>query len=126
MPHVLIVAQEPSLADALARILSPNFTVTLAKTSVDALEQLATGTAFDVVLCELDMPWINGAELLSRARALLPDAGARFVFMRADGTQAPSAAHEQLAAMSDVPLESPLDVAALWLGEPSHPSIAID
>jgi CheY-like chemotaxis protein len=126
MPNVLIVAYEPSLADVLARILSSDFTVTLARTSADALEHLASGTAFDVVLCELDMPGINGAELFERTRTLLPDASARFVFMRSDGTQAPSPAHAQLEAMSDAPLESPLDVTALWLGGPAHPSIAID
>lgn len=125
MPQVLIVAHEPSLADALERILSNDFTVTLATTSADALERLATMPPFDVVLCEVDMPDMTGAELLERAQSLLPDAPSRFLFMTG-GPGAPGRAQAMLEALTNSPVEnagegvSAVDVTDLFSGVASH------
>ena len=119
MPQVLIVAHEPSLADALERILSTEFSVTLARTSLDALECLAASPPFDVVLCEVDLPDMTGAELLERAQSFLPDAASRFLFMTGRAS-ARGRAHEILEALAHSPMENPpeniLDVACLWSG----------
>lgn len=119
MSQVLIVAHEPSLADALERILSTEFSVTLARTSLDALDCLAASPPFDVVLCEVELPDMTGAELLERAQSFLPDAASRFLFMtgRASGR---GRAHEILGALAHSPMDDPpknaLDVASLWSG----------
>jgi CheY-like chemotaxis protein len=119
MPHVLIVAHEPSLADALERTLSSEYSVTLARTSVDALHRLAASPPFDVVLCEVDMPDMTGAELLERALSFLPDAGSRFLFMNGRAT-ARGRALEILEGLANSLLEAPpggvIDVASLWSG----------
>jgi CheY-like chemotaxis protein len=118
MPQVLIVAHEPPLADALERILSPEFSVALARTSVEALDSLAA-SPFDVVLCEVDLPDMTGAELLERAQSFLPDAASRFLFMTGRAS-ARGRAEEILEALANSPLENApenaLDVASLWSG----------
>ena len=43
----------------------------------EALELLQTGLHFDVVLVDMDMPDMNGAELARQIRAALPEAGRR-------------------------------------------------
>jgi CheY-like chemotaxis protein len=119
MPHVLIVVHEPSLADALERILSNDYSVSLARTAVDALDRLAASPPVDVVLCEVDMPDMTGAELLERAQSFLPDAGSRFLFMSGRAT-ARGRAQEILEALANSPLETApvgvIDVASLWSG----------
>lgn len=76
--HILIVEDESDVRDALqAQLLTEGYQVTEARSGSDALE-LVSQQAFDVVLTDVQMPGLNGIELLKRI-APLPSAPATIV-----------------------------------------------
>jgi two-component system, NtrC family, sensor kinase len=107
--RILVVDDEPLLGQTLSFMLEENHDVVVARGGADALEQLARDPRFDLVLCDLDMPGINGGSLhqalASRHPALLP----RFVLMTG-GACAPWA-ETFLAGYSGARLEKPFTVA---------------
>ncbi len=76
--HILIVEDESDVRDALqAQLLTEGYQVTEARSGSDALELVAQ-QSFDVVLTDVQMPGLNGIELLKRI-APLPSAPATIV-----------------------------------------------
>ncbi|GAB7017799.1 response regulator transcription factor [Halostagnicola bangensis] len=65
--NVLVVDDEPRLADLFAAWLEPNWNVTTAYNGEQALEQVTEST--DVVLLDRRMPGLSGDEVLSLLRA---------------------------------------------------------
>lgn len=66
--RILFVDDDPILrAFAQVNLASPRTTVDLAENGADALEQLSA-CAYDLVLLDLEMPGIDGFEVLSRIR----------------------------------------------------------
>lgn len=72
-PRVLCVDDEPQITSALALHLQRFFDVTTAESGEDGLIALAKGPPFSVVLSDMRMPGMNGAEFLSEVRARSPD-----------------------------------------------------
>lgn len=108
--RVLVVDDDPLVRRALRRILSAHELVE-AESGRSALERLAEDDAYDLILCDLMMPDLTGADVydeLSRERAELLD---RFVFMTGGAfTERP----RELIGHVDTPvLEKPFDVAAI-------------
>ena len=79
--RVLVVGSEPPFAEALRRSLSDELEVRIAVDARRALASMMAGDAYDLVLCQLRMPGMNGDELRDRVRATLPALAARFVFI---------------------------------------------
>jgi DNA-binding NtrC family response regulator len=76
--HILIVEDESDVRDALqAQLLMEGYQVVEARSGSDALELVAQ-QSFDVVLTDVQMPGLNGIELLKRI-APLPSAPATIV-----------------------------------------------
>ena len=76
--HILIVEDESDVRDALqAQLLMEGYQVVEARSGSDALELVAQ-QSFDVVLTDVQMPGLNGIELLKRI-AHLPSAPATIV-----------------------------------------------
>ena len=72
--RILIVDDSPDHANSLASLLVPRgHTVQIAYSSVAALEQAAIYQA-DVVLLDIGLPDMDGFELATRLRELLPSA----------------------------------------------------
>jgi two-component system cell cycle sensor histidine kinase/response regulator CckA len=61
--HVLIVDDEPQLAWAIKRLLDPEHEVVAVTHGREALDRMAAGQRFDVIVCDLTMPYMNGEEL---------------------------------------------------------------
>jgi PAS domain S-box-containing protein len=78
--RVLIVDDEGSISRALQRVLDGH-EVVVAEDGAAALARLASDSDFDVVLCDLMMPRLPGAELYARACELRPELSQRFLFM---------------------------------------------
>jgi CheY-like chemotaxis protein/anti-sigma regulatory factor (Ser/Thr protein kinase) len=78
--RVLIVDDEGSISRALQRVLDGH-EVVVAEDGAAALARLAADSDFDVVLCDLMMPRLPGAELYARACELRPELSQRFLFM---------------------------------------------
>lgn len=75
MIRVLFVDDEPQVLDDLRRMLRSyrrEWTMEFCDGPEQALNTLAT-TPFDVIVTDLQMPGMDGAELLSRVRDLYPD-----------------------------------------------------
>lgn len=82
MPRVLVVDDEPFVLAVLTKLLALDGYEVLALASPgDALSQL-TQESFLAVVCDLEMPGINGLHLLEAARLAQPHT--RLVLLTAD------------------------------------------
>lgn len=78
--RILVVDDEPLLANAVRRSLSEH-QVTTAGGAEEAWQHLADGCAYDLILCDLAMPEVNGAEFYRRLGERWPQVQQRVVFM---------------------------------------------
>lgn len=62
-PRLLIVDDEELLLLGYARALSKQFQVETARSAAEALDKLAHGRRFDLVLCDLGLADMDGADL---------------------------------------------------------------
>ena len=78
--RILVVDDEPSVGAVLARVLRDR-DVTVVSRAADALDLLAAGRHFDLVLSDLMMPELSGMDLYDEVRRRFPAVASRFVFM---------------------------------------------
>ena len=110
--RVLIVDDEAPLAAMLGRMLEDDFELEIASSAQKALELLRAGAApFDIVLCDLMMPQMNGMDFYRTVSGSLPALADRFIFMTG-GAFTPWAA-EFLASSRRPCLEKPFDYRTL-------------
>jgi len=110
-PRVLVVDDESLVAESLRLVLSDEFSVTAITDPEIALAGIVGGESFDVILCDVMMPVLNGVELRNRIEAVSPDQAARIVFITG-GIVRP----DVRALLERVPnawLEKPLDIEGL-------------
>ncbi len=79
--RILVVDDEPRLADSYQRLLQPEYEVTTSTSGRAALELLRSGARFDAVLCDLMMPEMTGMELHAAVSATAPPMAARMIFV---------------------------------------------
>lgn len=80
--HILLVDDETSVLFALRLLLEAmNFTVTDFSSAADALKSLERGARFDLFLCDLKMPQVNGFDALKRSKEINPELS--FILMSA-------------------------------------------
>lgn len=72
-PRILLVDDEPNLLAGLRRHLAASFDVTVADSGATALGLMATALAYDVIVSDMRMPNMNGAQFLQAARLAAPD-----------------------------------------------------
>jgi PAS domain S-box-containing protein len=109
--RVLVIDDEPTLATMIRRVLSRDCDVDLASDAREGLSRLESGTAYDVVLCDLMMPDVTGMDLYADVAARHPGLERRFIFMTG-GAFTPRAT-EFLAQVPNRRLEKPFETAAL-------------
>jgi CheY-like chemotaxis protein len=75
VPTVLLVVDDDPNSSALQRvILEPaGYQVLLASSGPDAIALLEAGTAIDLLIADLSMPGMDGAEMVRRIRTTRPD-----------------------------------------------------
>ncbi len=89
--RVLVVDDDPAVLGGLQRILGREHEVVASSDPRQALELLVAGEDFDLVLCDLAMPHLDGEALFGRAQMVRPELSDRFVFLSGatqPGTQA--------------------------------------
>ncbi len=64
--RILLIDDEPAILRALSRSLAPH-AVETASSGFEALEKLERSPDFDLILCDLSMPRMNGAQVFSHA-----------------------------------------------------------
>jgi signal transduction histidine kinase len=107
--RVLVVDDEPLVAAALRRML-PAHDVVTAASGHEALDRVAGGEAYDVVICDVLMPEMTGPELREELARRGFDVARRMVFVT--GAAAPGTDPCVTLAPSPV-LAKPFDAAAL-------------
>ena len=108
---VLVVDDEEPLAQAIRRSLAPDHDVTVVYGGNDALELIARGNRYDVILCDLMMPQVTGMALYSAVGERDPAQAARIIFVTG-GAFTPSA-REFLDRVPNRRLEKPFDLEDL-------------
>ncbi len=81
--RVVIVEDEPALAEAMARQLEGRFEVAIARDAAGALRALEARD-FDRILCDVGLPDTPGTTLFDRVIDHRPDLATRFVFVTGD------------------------------------------
>lgn len=74
IPRILCVDDDLRLLEGLRRVLQLDYDVVLESDPLVALRRLENEADFQVVLCDMRMPRIDGTQFLSRARQILPAA----------------------------------------------------
>ncbi len=109
--RVLVIDDDVLVAESLRRVLSDEFTVAAVTLPQEALEQLAGGDSYDVILCDVMMPIMNGIELRERVEAVAPEQAARMVFITG-GILVPRV-RALLESVPNAWLEKPIDLEGL-------------
>jgi CheY-like chemotaxis protein len=104
-PRILVVDDEPLLGETLGFILEDRYDVVVVSGGAAALSELARDASFDLVLCDLDMPGVNGRAVYERVTNEHPALAPRFVLMTG-GAFAPWA-EEFLSHYRGAQLEKP-------------------
>jgi len=108
---ILVVDDQPLVLSAIERVLGGEQALTCSGTAREALELIERGTCFDLILCDLMMPDMNGVDLHRELLARHPDQARRMVFLTG-GAFTP----ETLEFIRSVPnrrAEKPFDPSAL-------------
>jgi CheY-like chemotaxis protein len=111
-PRVLVVDDEPALAQVIVRLLQEDCHVDVAVGARDGLDRIVRAeTPYDVILCDLMMPDMTGMDLFAEVARRGMGQQENFVFMTG-GAFTPRAS-EFLAAIKNRCLEKPFDRATL-------------
>jgi len=79
--RILVIDDELSVVDSIKRVLGRDHDVTATVRAADALESLARGDDYDLILCDVMMPELGGLELYAQFAETRPDVLPRLVFM---------------------------------------------
>jgi PAS domain S-box-containing protein len=79
--RVLVIDDEPMLCSAVERILRPHHDVVLTTLAAEALPRLEAGERFDLILCDLMMPRMNGMDFHAALQRLRPELTGRVIFL---------------------------------------------
>ncbi len=109
--RVLIVDDEPLLAQSLRLVLSDEFDVTATTDPVEALGWLTSVDWYDVILCDVMMPTMTGVNLRERVHKRSPEQAARIILVTG-GIVMPSV-QKMLESVPGVVLTKPFDLPAL-------------
>jgi response regulator RpfG family c-di-GMP phosphodiesterase len=71
--RILFVDDEPHVLDGYKRILHQDFQVTTTGSGEDAIAEIEKTGSFQVVVSDMQMPGMNGIQLLSRVRQMAPN-----------------------------------------------------
>jgi signal transduction histidine kinase len=109
--RVLLVEDEPTVAASIERLMRPAHDVTVVHGGADALRRLEADPRYDVILCDVMMPDLDGPALHERVSARWPELARRMVFM--SGGAFTERSRSFLARTSNPSVSKPVDVALL-------------
>jgi CheY-like chemotaxis protein len=83
--RILILDDEAAITRALSRLLRARHDVEVANDARRALAMLEGGASFDLLLCDLEMPGMNGVDFVEALARSRPELRDRVVFMSGGG-----------------------------------------
>lgn len=78
---ILAIDDDPVVLALIARVLKSDYQVAAVTSATDALQRLARGEHYDLVLCDLMMEGMDGVQLYQEVGRLYPDLQERMVFL---------------------------------------------
>ena len=108
---ILIVDDQPTLAKAIRRMLADH-DVTTVLGAREALDKIAAGDRYDVILCDVMMPELSGMDLYTALTKSAPDQVEKMVFMT--GGAFTKQAADFFERVANPTIEKPFDRAALF------------
>lgn len=109
--RILVIDDEPAIGRLLARVLGGEHDVCVETDGAVGLARLRGGQVFDVVLCDLMMPGVRGAQVHAEIGRIVPELLPRVVIMTGGALDDPGRAF--LAALGTPTLRKPFDVNAV-------------
>jgi signal transduction histidine kinase len=110
--RILVVDDEPIVCFSLERLLSKEGSVLAVTTAKEALATIVSGERFDVILCDLMLPEMDGPALYDEVKKVDPSQAARMVFVT--GGVFTARARDFLASVKNPRLGKPFDIEALF------------
>ncbi|HWO14419.1 MAG TPA: response regulator [Polyangiaceae bacterium] len=108
---ILMVDDEPVILSILSRALGSSHDCVSTTRATDALERLRAGERFDLILCDLMMPGMDGRQLFDEVARLDAEQARRVMFL--SGGAFTPALQAFLAGVPNERISKPFDVAAL-------------
>ncbi|MEO8182953.1 MAG: response regulator [Deltaproteobacteria bacterium] len=105
--RILVVDDDPMLRAAIERMLSAEHEVLGLASARTAIERVCRGERFDLILCDLMMPDVTGADLHAELLQRAPEQAEKIVFMT--GGAFTSGARAFLDRVANSRLEKPFD-----------------
>jgi CheY-like chemotaxis protein len=121
--RILLIDDERSYLRLVKALLEPYHDVEIAGDGVEAFALLEAGERFDLLLCDVTMPRLDGPGLYERVRALDASLTSRFVFVTG-GAFTPRTV-EFLKGVANPQIQKPFDPPTLltklqeWLRAPA-------
>ena len=79
--RILVVDDEPMLAETMRRALSANHDVVALTSARAAMDLLSSNERFDIFFCDLMMPEMTGMELYARVLEAMPEQAGKMIFL---------------------------------------------
>jgi CheY-like chemotaxis protein len=108
---ILVVDNEAPIFDVVVRVLGDAHKITHFSDGATACDAVRGGERFDVIVCDVLMPGMDGPACYETIRALAPDQARRFVFVT--GAACLPEVRAFLETVSVPVLEKPFSSAAL-------------
>lgn len=108
---ILMIDDEPVILSILARALGAHHDCVTTTKAHEALERVRAGERFDLILCDLMMPAMDGRELYTELERIAPEQAHKMVFLTGGAYTPPLQAF--LAGISNERINKPFDVAYL-------------
>lgn len=109
--RLLLIDDDQRVAKALARLMTKSCEVVIASSSEEGLELLEKDSGFDVVVCDIMMPDMDGVDFFTKVEARWPHLASSFVFV--SGGVFTSKAQAFLKTTSLPYLDKPVDFQRL-------------
>jgi two-component system, cell cycle sensor histidine kinase and response regulator CckA len=109
--RVMLVDDEPLVAQTIERLLRRDYDITIALCGQDAIEQIARGTRFDAIVSDVMMPNMTGIELIEELRRMAPDQARKLIFLSGGAFTAQT--RERLDELGAPQLEKPVTAKEL-------------
>jgi CheY-like chemotaxis protein len=108
--RVLLVDDDPLVGVTYTRLLYP-CKVTFAQSATGALGRLQVGGKFDAILCDLQMPGMNGIEFHAEVAKLSPSLARQIIFVTASASSPEASVF--FSRVANQRLTKPVAIAAL-------------
>lgn len=107
-PRLLVVDDDVLVSSVIERMLRKDFDITVHNAATDALAEIRAGRAFDVVLCDIMMPQMDGPALFAEVGDQMP-----FLFLTGGAVAPRGIAFEKRMAAEGRLVYKPFDAATL-------------